>query len=450
MKPIKPEGLETPGLVWPRRSKRKGKKSIPLPTDPYVGYWVCRDDIAERGYTLKTQRLWPPAGQPYVMPTPEDWEDISASCQKLQSEMLAWANGSIPVGQDFDARRVFDGTFGSLCDIFLNDPDSPFHKNRFHTRKTYKSRVLNLKRMIGLARVTPLAPDGPKITFRDFNRWAENWSKPKKEGGAARPARAHGYMSFVRIVFSFGAVSELPRCEALHKILSKMEFKTPKKRTQIVNREQAVAIITKAHELGEHSIAFAQAMMSDFLVRQKDVIGEWIGLGEPGLSAITDRGTKWMNGFIWEEVQNGILDHRLSKSLRGKDAVADPDAGKFLPFTVALYPLVAAEIARVPLDQRHGPMVKAEHNGLPWRQKVFAAHWREIATAAGIPKNVQNRDSRAGGASQAENLGASREQIRPALGHTKVETTDIYLRNERSGPDNIARLRFGTDHERDD
>jgi hypothetical protein len=450
MKPIKPEGMETPGLVWQRRSKRQGKKIIKRPTDPYVGYWVCRDDIVDRGYSLKTQRLWPPADRPYVMPTGEDWEDISASCERLQSEMLAWANGSIPVGQDFDARRMFDGTFGSLVDIFLNDPDSPFHKNRFHTRKTYRSRVLNLKRMIGLARITPLEPNGPKITFRDFNRWAENWSKPKKEGGSPRPGRAHGYMSFVRILLSFGAVSELPRCEVLHStILSKMEFKTPKKRTQIVNREQAVAIIAEAHRRAEHSIAFAQAMMFSFMVRQKDVVGEWIPIAEPGLSSVIHHGMKWMSGFTWEEIESGVLDHRLSKSLRGRDAVADPAAGKPLRFTLALHPLVLAEIDRIPVEQRCGPMVKAEHSGLPWNPKVFAAHWREIARAASVPDEVQNRDTRAGAGTEAKKLGATREDIRPAFGHAKVETSDIYLR-DKDGPDNIARLRFGTDRERDD
>lgn len=445
MKPIKPAGLETPGLIWQRRSKRRGKKLIPTPTDPYVGYWVCRDDIVDDGYSLKTQRLWPPADQPYSMPTQEDWEDISARCVKLQDEMRAWSNG-LPEGSAPDAKKMFDGSLGSLVDIFLTDPDSPFYSLRFHTRKTYRSRMLNIKKTVGGARVTPRTKDGDKITFRDFKRWADKWQQPKKPGGPPRPARAHGYMTFVRILFSFGAVLELPRCEALHGILSKMEFKTPKKRTQIVSREQALAIIAEAHRCGEHSIAFAQAMMFSFMVRQKDTVGEWLPHSEPGISDVINRENKWLHGFRWEEIENGILDHRLSKSLRGKDAVSDPDAGKRLTFTLALHPMVLAEIDRIPEEQRHGPMIKAEHNGLPWNQKVFAAHWREIARAVGVPDDVQNRDTRAGAGTEAKQLGATREEIRPAFGHVKVETSDIYLR-DKDGPDNIARLRFGTDKE---
>ncbi|KRR15813.1 MULTISPECIES: tyrosine-type recombinase/integrase [Bradyrhizobium] len=443
MKPLKPEGLETPGLVWQRRSKRRGRKTIKQPTDPYVGYWVCRPDILEKGYTLKTQRLWPPAGQPYSLPSDDDWKDIAASCQKLQSEMLAFSNGLIMSPDEFDAKKTFDGTVGSLVDIYLADPDSPFHKLRYDTRKTYRSRVLYLKKMVGQARITPEAPEGRKLTFRDFNRWAENWAKPKVEGGPRRVARAHGYMSFVRILFTFGAMSELPRCEELHKVLSKMEIENPRRRKQKLTLEQAVLIIKEAHRRGDHSIALAQALMTSFMIRQKDVVGEWIPISEPGLSAVTHKSKKWIHGLIWEEVNAGVLDHRLSKSLRGKFATTNPDAGKGVRGTLALFPLVVAEIERIPIEKRSGPMVIAEHTGRPWIQKVFAEHWREIARAVGVPDDVQNRDSRAGAASHAEKQGAKPEQIRPALGHEKIETTMIYLRNQDEGPDNIARIRFG-------
>lgn len=445
MKPSKPADLETPGLVWHRRSKRQCGKAVPAPDDPYNGYWVARGDIVDRGYSLKTQRLWPAAGQAYVEPSREDWEDIAASCRRLQDEMLQWANGGVPVVAEFDAKRMFDGTFGSLAELFLKDPDSPFHKIRFHTRKTYRSRVRCLQRMVGESRIRPLTPDGPKITFRDFNRWVENWKRPKAEGGAPRPGRAHGYMSFVRILISYGVLAELPRCAELDVVLGKMEFAAPKKRTEIVSREQAILIINYAHSIDSHSIAFAQAIMTDLLARQKDALGEWVPLSEPGLSDIIHKGEKCLCPMRWDEIENGVLDHRLSKSLRGKDAIMDPEAGKSLPFTLALYPLVRAEIERILPGDRHGALVKAEHSGLPWRQKVFAEHWRRIADAVGIPKHVQNRDSRAGGGTEAEKKGATREQIRPAFGHTKVETTDIYLRNERDGPDNLARLRFGGD-----
>ncbi|MGB3812936.1 MAG: hypothetical protein WA950_06885 [Shinella sp.] len=42
-------------------------------------------------------------------------------------------------------------------------------------------------------------------------------------------------------------------------------------------------------------------------------------------------------------------------------------------------------------------MIKCESTGLPYRYRHFAERWREVATEAGVPTNVWNRDSRAGG-----------------------------------------------------
>lgn len=94
-------------------------------------------------------------------------------------------------------------------------------------------------------------------------------------------------MTFVRIVMSFGAQLELPDCDRLHNILSKMEFENPRRRTSIITAEQAVLIRQEAHRIGHPSIALAQAIQFDLMLRQKDVIGEWIPVDEPGLSAVT-------------------------------------------------------------------------------------------------------------------------------------------------------------------
>ncbi len=86
-------------------------------------------------------------------------------------------------------------------------------------------------------------------------------------------------------------------------------------------------------------------------------------------------------------------------------------------------------------------MVKAEHTGLPWRHKYFQQHWREIATAVGVPANVQNRDSRAGAATEGENAGADIETIRHGLGHSKPETTRIYTRTADEQTAKLATIR---------
>ena len=147
------------------------------------------------------------------------------------------------------------------------------------------------------------------------------------------------------------------------------------------------------------------------------------------------------------------LEHRLGKSIRGRDAIADQDEGKVKDWLLTLYPMVMDELALMagvrPTDLRRdmlpasGPVIVAEHNRLPWIDKVFQTNWRKIARAVGIPDDVQNRDSRAGAATDAERKGADIEKLRQGLGHSRPDTTRIYTRAESEATADIALLRFG-------
>lgn len=419
VRPVKPQGLDTPGLVWQRRAKN------------YVGYWLCRRDILAKGFPIKTRRMWPPSTEQDAIPSLDDWNSIATSCQSLQAEMLEFAHGP---QAGLTSQQMFNDTIKSLVSIYINDEDSPIQALRHHTRKRYLNVLGSITKSVGDAVLS-------KLTFRDFKRWHESWCKPEKPGKPERFARGHSYMTFIRIIMSFGAQLELPHCDRLHAILSKMEFKSPRRRTKIVTAEQATLIRREAHKQGNPSIALAQAFQFDLMLRQKDVVGEWIPLNEPGISDITAYGEKWVAGLRWEEVKNGVLEHRLSKSLRGRKAIADTDAGKVMTWTLSSYPMVMEELALVPESKRHGPIILAEHTGLPWRSKVYGQYWREFARAVGIPDDVQNRDSRAGGATEAEVAGASVEQIRQAMGHSKPDTTRIYTRGTDAATADVAAIR---------
>jgi hypothetical protein len=78
-KPVKPKGLETPGLVWRPR------------TDGWIALWSPRSDLVARGlYPKRTHRLWPRSGTALTPPEPtrEEWEEISSRCERYQFEML--------------------------------------------------------------------------------------------------------------------------------------------------------------------------------------------------------------------------------------------------------------------------------------------------------------------------------------------------------------------------
>lgn len=432
-RPLKPANLEAPGLSW-----RPNKNS-------WVAYWGCRSDIVKRGYTLKTRRLWPPSERNYLTePSAEQWLTISAVCQTLQREMLTWANG----GTLNTGPVIFDDTVRSLIDIYRSDADSPYQEVRHKTQDGYDYLCDVLRASaFAEARVSLL-------TFRDFMRVYEAARAPKKAGGKERISFAHHIMTMVRSIFAFGSLLRLPHCKDLKEILSEMEFQAPKRGDKVVTTEQAQALIVQAHESGLQSIAFAQALQTSLMVRQDDVIGEYVPLTEPGVTDVTWRGEKWLHGFRFEELdENFVLTHRVSKSIRGKRGVSNLESGKYKTWNLLNYPMVVAELrwlARVsggyPLTRdllpASGPMIVSERSGRPWQAATFSVNWRTLATAAGIPLDVKNMNSRAGASTHAEKLGIPPEQIRQALGQSKIDTTRIYLRAETEITDNIAILRF--------
>ncbi len=101
-----------------------------------------------------------------------------------------------------------------------------------------------------------------------------------------------------------------------------------------------------------------------------------------------------------------------------------------------LYPLLEA----VPHEERVGAIVKGEH-GLPVRERSYRKWFRQIARAAGIPDEVWNMDSRAGGATEAEEAGAATDAIQGAMSHAKKDSTLRYLRQNTAKIATVAEAR---------
>jgi integrase len=420
-KPGKPANLDTPGLIF--RPRQSG----------WLLMWSPRSDLVERGYPSTTRRLWPSStvSQHPPEPTLEEWEAISAWCVRYQAEMLLWTKGDT----QFDPGLIFDGTVGSLIKLYQTDPDSEFQNLRYKTHLSYASKLRALDAAVGGVRVSD-------ITFRSFKRWYDEFSTPDTPDGPERQSRAHSFLTMLRIVLAYGKLA-LPasRCPAVCSILSEMEFAGgTRRRTEYMTASQCRLIRAEAHRRGRRSVAQAQALAFELGVRQRDIIGEWVPVAWPGVSDIFRGGYKWLMGMRWDEIdENLILRHRLSKSVRGKKAIMQAGAGKTEEFDLKAYPMVMEELNfDHPLS---GPIIVNEHTGQPWNEKQFQKVWREIARACGIPDNVQNRDSRPGAATEAELSGAPKETVQRMLGHSRGETTDIYLRGGREIRAGIARLR---------
>lgn len=389
-----------PGLIW-RRTK-----------DGWEGLWRARADLIQRGYPLKNRRVW--AGE---YPSEREALAIADACQLLQDEMLVWGRGAVPQIQ------AFEGTLSSLVKCYQTDPDSRYHKKRYYVRVNHDTIY---KRIV----------DGHgEEMLEDINaRWLlakhKLWS-----GDGAKVSMGHTFIGRLRDLITFGAtILEDPECERLSGVLHKMRFPMGGARTERLTAEHAEAIRAKAHENGFHSIALAQALQFDLMLRQKDVIGEWVPLSEPGMSDTVRRQMKWLHGLRWSEIdENLVLRHTTSKK------------GKILEVDLKLAPMAMAEIQwhAEYIGQRPttGPIVLAEATGCPWTAGEFRRKWRACATLAGVPKTVWSMDSRAGAISEATEAGAELEHVRHAATHSDISMTQRYSRGSQEKIAEVQKLR---------
>jgi hypothetical protein len=435
-KPKVPADLSAPGLIY--RLRQRG----------WVLSWSPRSDLTERGYQGKTVKLWPSDRVPphQSEPTRAEWEVISAWCVRYHAEQLLWARG----GVEDDPKSLFDGTIGSLIQIYQKHRKSPFKKLRYQTHMRYANYLATLKSAIGKVRVS-------HITFEDITDWHDQFADDG-EGGPPQTSRAAQLIRKLKHVITFGALV-LPRSAGCHEVCdifvkmaeAKLMGGGYRERKEYMTAAQCRLLRLTAHEMGYASVALQQAFAFELGVRQKDVIGEWIPRKWPGITDVAWGLRKWLMGFRWEEIDAElILRHRLSKSVRGNASVMDTKAGKTKAWDLKVYPMVMDELRRLAgKDQieradlpASGPLIVCETIGRPWVGEQFRRAWRKIATAAGIPTNLQNRDSRPGAATEADVAGAPREKIQRGLGHSRGETTAIYLREELEVNRELARLRI--------
>jgi hypothetical protein len=387
-----PRKSDFPGLQ--RANRKDGSTAL---------HWVATRVAVAAGYTPKTERLH------YL----DESAELAKRCQELQAEMESWLADQ----EKADKPIKFDGTIGGLIKIYMMHPESPYHDIEQNSRKTYDYDLKVISRTVGERRLD-------RLNGINFIGWYKKFKQPRQKGGPERIASAHKYMTMLRIVFSFGVVLGLPHAKRLRDVLHEIDFPNAPGRTQQVVYEQASAFIDKAHEVGYHEMAVAQALQFESMLRQTDVIGKWQNKeGAPNVR-------EWVNGVVWQEISpDRILTHKTSK--RGRVVVLD----------LKLYPLIVAELDRLPALPRIGPIVIDSETGEPFEYRDYSPRWRRIARLAGIPDDVWNRDSRAGGVTEGGDAGAEIEDLRQHAGHADVRMTARYNRQTLAKTNRVARLR---------
>ena len=391
-----------PGLTWkPRKAGWEAR-------------WQCRTDLARRGFLPKSYRIW--TG---TEPTAIDIAYIIDRCNSFQTEMLVWGRGGIPVVS------AFDSSVNGLIDSYETDVDSPFRKLRYHTRRFYMSLCKRLRSDLGADQIADLKA-------RQLLHYHEEFV------AAGKIPMGHSIVGMLRILSGFGAtILEDDECARLSGVLSKMRFKMPKSRNERVTAEQATEIRSMAHALGRPSIALAQALQFELMLRQKDIIGEWVPINEPGMSGVHDGNSKWLRGLRWEEVDSKlILTHMTSK--RQKEITVDLKIAEMVMTELSLKYGHNVTRDRLPAS---GAIIISESSGVPWHGVEFRRNWRLAADKAGVPKAVKNMDSRAGAISEATDAGADLEHVRQAATHSDISMTQKYSRNDVEKTAGVMRTR---------
>lgn len=383
-----------PGLKWKKRRN-----------DVFEARWQCRDDIVERGYKIKSVKLWSGTGDP----TKEEWDFIADTCNQLQQEMLVWSRGGLP------SAVPFDGTISGLIHCFRTDADSSYKKVRYASRIHYDALMSLIEREHGSKIISDLKG-------RTLRHWHDTWSSTGKV------AVAHAKMKMLRGLLVFGSTMlEDEFCIKISSLLSQMKFRMPKPRVERLTAEQVVAIRAMAREMGRPSISLEQAFQFEGMFRQKDGIGEYVPVSEPGMSDVIHKGYKWLRGIRWEAIDaNMVLTHITSK--RQKEIKIDLRNAPMVMEELGLLVGVAPEKVTRDMLPASGPIVVSEYDGLPWDATEFRRWWRQIADACGIPKAVRNMDSRAGAITEASDAGADLEHIRHAATHSDIAMTQRYSR----------------------
>lgn len=398
----------------PRFENAPGNQVRSRKDGTWVCFWIARGDVVKEGYQPKLFRLW----QGHE-PTDAERAFISDSCQRFQHEMLGWRHR-----RDTKPQAIaFDGTLATLATCYQTDPDSGFHKKRYATRGYYFRLMRRLANDHGDVPIS-------EIKGRLLLRWHEEWQK-------SGIAMAHSLIAMLRILSTFGsAILEDDACTLLSARLSKMEFQNPKPRVEQLTAEHVEAIRAQAHAVGRPEIALAQAIQFECMLRQRDIIGEWVPEPEPGMSDVLDDGRKWLRGIRWSSIDaNLILRHVTSK--RQKEVVHDL---KLAPMVLAEFQAIYGTTDRAALPAS-GPVIVNGVTGIPFSAGGFRDPWRAIATAAGVPKHIRNQDSRAGAISEATDAGAELEHVRHAAAHSNISMTQRYSRGAEEKTAQVMQIR---------
>lgn len=378
-------------------------------------YWLASRAAKAMGYKPTSVRLHGPGGAPIDLSDSLHRDHVKSLCLRLQTEMLSALGDT--------RNKVFDGTLGALLDKYECDKDSPFHDLKEKTRRGYLKDMNRLRKAGGSKQLSEIKRSDLKAIY-DAAR------KPKSPGDPERIRSARGLMIMLKVVTGYGATEEIPHCQRIRNILGAMRFKSPKPRSLRPTYKQARAVFEAARDAGCFSIALGSALQFEGMLRQYDVTGIWETLVPGEEAAIVLNGRRW-SGITWGNIgQDGVLRWET------------PKRDRYIEIDLSLYPMITEGIGLIPPEKRVGPIIIDERSGLPYSEGGYMKRWREFADLARLPKEIWNRDFRAGGVTEGHAAGASIEDVSKHAAHSDPSfTSRVYDRDTLEAARRVATAR---------
>jgi site-specific recombinase XerD len=228
------------------------------------------------------------------------------------------------------------------------------------------------------------------------------------------PSTAHYACRFARRVWKWALRRDLVDANPW----TEMELAGLAARTALWTEEQLAAVVLEAEARARPSIGLAT------------LVAYWLGHRQADVLALT-----------WSAIDTTerVLTRKTKVSLPvNVDAYPELAAVLATSRARAQAEADAAEPKRIPPAH----VIVNEHTGRPYTAATFQHLWREIATDAGIPAELQFRDIRATAATELSDSGADIIPMSTHLGHKTAQMSRRYARPTGAQFDQAASSRI--------
>lgn len=372
-------------------------------------YWTCPAKYLAAGYSIK--RIALPPGDP-----DDDLRlERARLCRLYTQDLVRWFDS-------LDVAKVPPGTWKHLIARYKTDQWSPYQGVKANTKQGYDGLLARWENAIGHLPIGALdyaSIRGIESTMRAKGRSTSNIRR---------------MFTMLRTVAKYGRALRIADAREVSEILSDMTFASSAPRSVAPTRDQVEAMVNAADKAGAMSFAAGLIIMFEFSLRAVDVRGQW--LPDDGRGGIVRNGKRWQDGLTWDMFDADLTRFRKVIS---KTAKSLPE-----PYTFDLTPLpdLRRRLSDLRPRQPAGPVIVTGRYRLPYDRHAWANAFRRFRVAAGVPDDVQCRDLRAGGLTEASSLGGVDPMwLRDAAQHTQTKTTERYVRSRSDAANKVVALR---------